>query len=111
MHPTEEPRIPWVTEQLAQSEGPVIAVSDFMHSVTDQIIQWVPRRYLTLGTDGFGRSDTRAKLRRFFETDTAHVVVTTLSGLAANGTISPEVVEQAIKSYGIDADAPDPYRG
>jgi pyruvate dehydrogenase E1 component len=109
LHPTEEVRVPWLTEQLAQSEGPVVAVSDFMHAVSDQIIQWVPRRYITLGTDGFGRSDTRAKLRRFFETDTAHVVVATLTGLAADGAISPEVVEQAIKSYGIDADAPDPY--
>jgi pyruvate dehydrogenase E1 component len=110
LHPTAAPKTPIVTQRLALTEGPVVAVSDFMHAVADQVSRWVPRSYLSLGTDGFGRSDTREALRSFFETDTPHVVVATLAALAEEGTIGSEVVEQAIIDFGIDRDAPAPWR-
>jgi pyruvate dehydrogenase E1 component len=107
LHPAQPDRLPFVTEALT-GDGPIVAVSDYMKIVPDQINRWVNRRYVTLGTDGFGRSDTRAALRRFFEVDTGHVVVATLSALAADGLIEPQVVEDAIKRYDIDSDAGDP---
>ena len=87
-----------------------MAVTDFMKAVPDQIARWVPegRRFAPLGTDGFGRSDTREALRRHFETDTGHVVVATLAALAADRTIEPKVVEDAIEQYDVDPDAIDP---
>ncbi|NND84238.1 MAG: pyruvate dehydrogenase (acetyl-transferring), homodimeric type [Acidimicrobiia bacterium] len=109
-HPTEAPKTPIVTQRLALTEGPIVAVSDFMHAVADQVSRWVPRSFLSLGTDGFGRSDTREALRSFFETDTPNVVVATLAALAEEGTVSSEVVEQAINDFGIDRDAPAPWR-
>jgi len=110
LHPGETARTPYVTTKLASTEGPIVAVTDFMKAVPDQIAKWVPddRRYVTLGTDGFGRSDTRDALRRFFETDAGHVAVGALSGLAAHGDASSDEVEKAIAHYQIDADAPDP---
>jgi pyruvate dehydrogenase E1 component len=79
-----------------------------MKSVPDQVGRFIPRRWVPLGTDGFGRSDTREALRRFFEVDTGHVVVATLSGLAEDGAIGADVVAQAIERYGIDPDIADP---
>jgi pyruvate dehydrogenase E1 component len=110
LHPDERPRVPFVTEQLAASDGPVVAVTDFMKVVPDQIARWVPdgRSFIPLGTDGYGRSDTREALRRFFETDGPHVVVAVLSALAAAGDVKAEVVADAIARYELDADAPDP---
>jgi pyruvate dehydrogenase E1 component len=110
LHPEDEDRVPYVTSQLEASQGPVIAVTDYMKVVPDQVARWVPdgREFVPLGTDGFGRSDTREALRRFFETDTAHVVVAVLSGLAEQGEAKPDEVAKAIRHYGIDADAPDP---
>jgi pyruvate dehydrogenase E1 component len=106
--PDAPPRTPYVTEALTGTAGPVVAVSDFMRAVQDQIARWVPGDYVSLGTDGFGRSDTREALRRFFETDTGNVVVAVLSALAARGEATAEEVAKAIRHYGIDADAPDP---
>lgn len=110
LHPQDDAETPFVTSALASSTGPVIAVTDFMKTVPDQIARWVPdgRAFLPLGTDGFGRSDTREALRRFFETDTAHVVVAVLSALASAGEATADEVAKAIRHYGIDADAPDP---
>jgi pyruvate dehydrogenase E1 component len=123
LHPMEKPRLAPVTESLSRAPGPVIAVSDFMKAIPDQISRFVPpitvegatkraatrpRPFITLGTDGFGRSDTREALRRFFETDEGHVVVAVLSGLAELGAIKPEVVESAIKEYGLDPELDDP---
>src|SRR3954447_14586443 len=110
LHPQDDAQTPFVTSALASSTGPVIAVTDFMKAVPDQIARWVPegRTFLPLGTDGFGRSDTREALRRFFETDTAHVVVAVLSALASAGEATADEVAKAIRHYGIDADAPDP---
>jgi pyruvate dehydrogenase E1 component len=107
--------VPLVARRLAESNGPITAVTDFMSAVPDQIRQFLPRggesnrTFTTLGTDGMGRSDTREALRRFFEIDTGHVVVGVLSGLLADGKVEASVVEDAISRYGIDADAIDPW--
>ncbi len=110
LHPEAPPRTPLVTKRLATSEGPIVAVTDFMCAVPDQVSRWVPRSFVSLGTDGFGRSDTRQALRRFFETDAAHVTVAVLSGLAEGGRIAPDVVARAIADLGIDPEAPAPWR-
>jgi pyruvate dehydrogenase E1 component len=109
LHPESEPRIPFVTDTLTSSKGPIVAVTDYMKSVPDQIAPYAPRSFSSLGTDGFGRSDTREQLRDFFETDMRHVVVATLAALATGGTIDPSVVSEAISSYGIDPDVPAPW--
>ncbi len=80
-----------------------------MRAVPDQVSRWVPRTYLSLGTDGFGRSDTRAALRRYFETDKEHVVLGVLTALQRDGAFGPEVVGDAIARYGLDPDLPDPW--
>jgi len=110
LHPTDTPRTPFVTEALSTAEGPVIAVTDYMKAVPDQVARWVPEpaMFTSLGTDGFGRSDTRAHLRRHFETDTANVVVAVLAALARADAAKPEEVADAIAAYGLDPEAPDP---
>ncbi|MHB8662990.1 MAG: pyruvate dehydrogenase (acetyl-transferring), homodimeric type [Acidimicrobiales bacterium] len=108
LHPSAPPRVPYVTTVLEQSEGPIVAVTDFMKAVPDMVARWVPRPFTALGTDGYGRSDTRTALRRHFETDAAHVVVAVLSALAAQGDAKSDEVADAIARYGIDADAPEP---
>lgn len=85
-----------------------MAVTDYMKAVPDQVARWVPGHFVPLGTDGFGRSDTREALRRHFETDAAHVVIVVLDGLRAVGEAKAAEVEKAVSHYGIDADAPDP---
>ncbi|MDH5373702.1 MAG: pyruvate dehydrogenase (acetyl-transferring), homodimeric type, partial [Acidimicrobiia bacterium] len=109
LHPEEERRDSYVTRQLESVGGPIVAVSDFIQAVPDQISRWVPGTFSTLGTDGYGRSDTREALRRFFETDSGHVVVAVLSALAHDGIVPPEHVAEAIKRYNIDGDQPDPF--
>ncbi len=111
LHPSLERRVPLVRQLLDASEGPITAVSDFMKIVPEQIARWAPgeRPFNILGTDGMGRSDTREKLRRFFEIDTGHVVVATLTGLLEAGQIDAAVVDDAIRRYDIDPDASDPY--
>ncbi|THE08972.1 pyruvate dehydrogenase (acetyl-transferring), homodimeric type [Microbacterium oleivorans] len=99
LHPTDEPKTAYITEKLRDSEGPVVAVSDFMHAVQDQIRQWVPRRYATLGADGFGFSDTRAAARRQFKIDGPSIVVRTLQALAEDGVIDRGLSAQAIEKY------------
>jgi pyruvate dehydrogenase E1 component len=109
LHPSEPRRVPWVTQQLLQADGPYVAVTDFMTSVPDMISRWVPGTWLPLGTDGFGRSDTRAHLRRHFEVDAGHVVVAVLAALAREERVKPEVVADAIARYGIDPNLPAPF--
>jgi pyruvate dehydrogenase complex dehydrogenase (E1) component len=109
LHPGHDERVPFVTGSLAGSEGPIVAITDFMRTVPDQVARWMPRRFLSLGTDGFGRSDTREVLRRFFEVDAAHVVVAVLHALAAEGLVPDSRVDEAIGEYGIDPGAPDPW--
>jgi len=108
LHPTETPRVPFVTETLSGARGPVLAVTDFMKAVPDQVSRWVPGTYLSLGTDGYGRSDTREKLRRHFETDTAHVILGVLSALSQTDDAKPQEVADAIARYGVDSEAVDP---
>ena len=110
LHPSEAPRAPYVSEALANAEGPIVAVSDYMKAVPDQVARWAPGPFITLGTDGFGRSDTRQALRRHFETDAAHVVVAVLDGLRQAGEGKAEEVEDAIRRYGIDPESPNPGR-
>ena len=98
-----------MTRQLEGTLGPVIAVTDYMRIVPDQISRWVPRSYTSLGTDGYGRSDTRELLRKFFETDAAHLVVATLAALAKDQRIDPGVVRDAIEATGVDPDVGDPW--
>jgi pyruvate dehydrogenase E1 component len=108
LHPGEPARTPYVTTTLADARGPIIAVSDYMKLVPDQISRWVRSPFVTLGTDGFGRSDSRPALRRFFEIDTGSIVVATLSTLAGEGLISKDAVGDAFERYDIDPETPDP---
>jgi pyruvate dehydrogenase E1 component len=106
LHPEQARRQPYVTQCLEAAEGPVVAVSDSIRAVPDQIARWVPAPFVPLGTDGFGRSDNRVALRRHFEIDAEHVVVATLAALAEFGDVKPEAVTEAIKRYGIDPEKP-----
>ncbi|MDF1596539.1 MAG: pyruvate dehydrogenase (acetyl-transferring), homodimeric type [Acidimicrobiia bacterium] len=109
LHPEEEKQVPYVTRLLENVGGPVVAVTDYMQAVPDMVARWVPGTFSVLGTDGFGRSDTREALRRFFETDAGHVTVAVLSALAQDGVIPIERVADAIKRYSIDPDLADPF--
>ncbi len=101
-HPDRQAPTPFVTEQLSRTAGPVVAVSDWMRAVPEQIRQWVPNTYVTLGTDGFGFSDTRPAARRYFNTDAESVVVAVLEALARDGEIDPSVAIAAAREYRID---------
>ena len=109
LHPTEKPRRSYIEQCLEARTGPVVAASDYMRLFADQIRPWVGRQFVTLGADGFGRSDMRARLRRFFEIDRHHVAITALKALADEGEIGSQVVAGAIKRYGIDPELPDPW--
>jgi pyruvate dehydrogenase E1 component len=109
LHPEEPRRQPFIAQSLEQAEGPVIAVSDSIKAVPDQVARWVPAPFVPLGTDGFGRSDTREALRRHFEIDADHIVVGTLAALAEFGDVKPEAVSEAIDRYGLDPDRVPPY--
>jgi pyruvate dehydrogenase E1 component len=108
LHPLEKPRKAYVAECLAERRGPVVASTDYVRAVADQIRQWVPNRYRVLGTDGFGRSDLRKALRRFFEVDRHYVAVAALKELADEGAIDAGRVQEAIERYEIDPQAPLP---
>ncbi len=108
LHPDQEQRTPLVTRLLSHVEGPKLAVTDFMTLVPDQVSRWVPGEFSILGTDGFGRSDSRPALRRFFETDTGHVVAASLGALVRLGRMEPEAVKDAFDRYEIDPEALDP---
>jgi pyruvate dehydrogenase E1 component len=101
LHPNQK-KSAYITSKLAGSDGPVIAVSDFMRAVQDQIAPWVPNRFKSLGTDGFGLSDTRGALRRHFKVDAESIVVATLAELAQSGDIKESLVSEAISKYRID---------
>jgi pyruvate dehydrogenase E1 component len=108
LQPESAPKVPEMTYKLQASEGPIVAVSDWMGLVPGQVSSWTPRPMHVLGTDGFGRSDTRENLRRFFEVDAHHLVVTVLASLAEEGIVEASEVAAAIKTYGIDPFRPDP---
>ncbi|MFZ0665941.1 MAG: pyruvate dehydrogenase (acetyl-transferring), homodimeric type [Acidimicrobiales bacterium] len=109
LHPGDKQKVPFITAALGDRGGPVVAVSDYMRAVPDQISRFVERRFVSLGTDGFGRSDTREALRRYFEVDAAHVVVAVLSALAEDGEAKTDEVIDAIRRYELETDSPDPW--
>ena len=107
--PNKPPRSRPISAQvLGERDGPFIAATDYMKTVADQIRQWVPGRYAVLGTDGFGRSDSRAELRRFFEVDRHYVLIAALKALADDGKIDKATVTQAMQTFGIDPEKPNP---
>jgi len=109
LHAGEQPRVPYVQRVLGHGDGPVVAVTDHLKLVADQIGRLMPEPFVPLGTDGFGLSDTRTALRRHFEVDAPHIVIAALWGLFAEGAIKAERVLDAARSYGIDSEAPDPH--
>jgi pyruvate dehydrogenase E1 component len=108
LHPDEERRRSFLENCLAGTKGPFIAATDYMKIVPDQIQRWMPGQFVSLGTDGFGRSDARKALRQFFEVDRHYITVTALKALADDGKFEPAAVAKAIRKYGIDPDKPDP---
>ncbi len=108
LHPEAPARRCFVQQQLAERPGPVVAATDYLETFAEQVRPFVERRFVALGTNGFGRSDTRATLRSFFEVDRRHVVVAALKALADDGVVGPETVTTAINKYDIDPDAADP---
>jgi len=109
LHPTEPRRKSYLETSLEGRPGPVVAATDYMRNFAEQVRGQIPRRYLVLGTDGFGRSDYRVQLRRFFEVNRYYVAVAALKALADDGEIKAEAVAQAIKKYGLDTERPDPW--
>jgi pyruvate dehydrogenase E1 component len=110
LHPAQTPRKSHVDQCLGARQGPIIAATDYMRAFADQIRPYVPRRYVCLGTDGFGRSDYRVALRKFFEVDRHYVAVAALKALADEETLPKSKVEAAIAKYGIDAEKPAPWK-
>ncbi|MDH3680697.1 MAG: pyruvate dehydrogenase (acetyl-transferring), homodimeric type [Acidimicrobiia bacterium] len=110
LNPTSEPRRPLVTQLLADAPGPVVAVSDYVRALPELIAGFVPQRFVALGTDGYGRSDTREALRSFFETDMPSIVITVLHELAQSGAIDTSVVVDAVEHYGIDRGTVPPWQ-
>ncbi|MFZ6656652.1 pyruvate dehydrogenase (acetyl-transferring), homodimeric type [Undibacterium sp. TJN19] len=110
LHPTAEPRVPYIAQCLKDTAGPIVVATDYMRTFAEQVRAFIPknRSYKVLGTDGFGRSDSRAKLREFFEVNRYFVVIAALKTLADEGALSASVVAQAIAKYGINADKPNP---
>ena len=108
LNPLEEPKTSFVAEQLAKAKGPVIAATDYMKNYAEQIRTCVPGRYTVLGTDGFGRSDSRVNLRRFFEVDANHIAAAAMVDLFREGSITKKVLEEALAKYDIDGTKPNP---
>jgi len=110
LHPEAQPRVPYVSQCLEKRVGPVVAATDYIKTYSDQIRPYVPkgRVYRVLGTDGYGRSDSRAKLRGFFEVDRRYVTVAALSALAEAGEVKAKIVSEAIGKYRLDPDKPNP---
>jgi pyruvate dehydrogenase E1 component len=110
LHPTEAPRVPYLTAQLSESSGPFIAATDYQKAHTEQLREFVPGRFTVLGTDGFGRSDTRRQLRQHFEVSREHIVLAALTALVDQGELDVSLVERAISELEINADKPNPMR-
>jgi pyruvate dehydrogenase E1 component len=110
VNPSKEQRVPYVTQLLKDTSGPIVATTDYMRAFAEQIRAFIPkdRTYRVLGTDGFGRSDSRAKLREFFEVNRYYIVVAALKSLAEEGKVDVKVVEQAIAKYNLDPNKPNP---
>ena len=108
LHPDEKPRVPYVTQCLAGTEGVIVAASDYVKALPDAIDRWLPRPLTSLGTDGFGRSESRASLRDFFEVDAKYIACSALAALAKDGAIKPAVARKAMKDLGVNPDKPNP---
>jgi len=108
LHPTKKARHSYLETQLQGRDGPVVCATDYIRAYTEQLREFIPARFVTLGTDGFGRSDTRENLRVFFEVNRYHVAVAALKALADDGDIDAKVVAQAIRKYGVDPEKPNP---
>jgi pyruvate dehydrogenase E1 component len=110
LNPDKDQKIPYVEQCLGKTEGPIMAASDYMRMHSDQIRPYTNKSFYSLGTDGFGRSDTRKKLRKFFEVDKEHLVAYSLSVLAKEQLISSKYAKEAIKKYNIDGERPMPTK-
>ena len=110
LHPAEKERVPYILSALDETKGPIIAASDYMKSVPDLLSPWLPSRLVSLGTDGFGRSDNREYLRRHFEVNAESIVGATLSKLAREGKFKPKAAQKALAELGLDVEAADPAR-
>ena len=108
LHPEADQKTSHVHHCLAEREGPVVAATDYVRMYAEQIRPFIDKRYVTLGTDGYGRSDTRAKLRRFFEVDRYHVATAALKALADDQKVAAARVSEAIKKYDINPEVPNP---
>jgi pyruvate dehydrogenase E1 component len=108
LHPTQTPKVPYVTRTLQGATGPFIAASDYMKVLPECIAQWVPGKLVALGTDGFGRSENRASLRDFFEVDAKHIVLATLHALATEKQVNNDMLEKAIRDLGISPEKRNP---
>jgi pyruvate dehydrogenase E1 component len=108
LHPADTARVPYVTQCLADAPGVLIAASDYVKALPDSIDRWLPRPLTTLGTDGFGRSESRASLREFFEVDYRYVILATLAALAREGKIEPSIVQQAMKAHDVNPEKMNP---
>ena len=110
LHPAEPERIPFLVQALSEAKGPVVAASDYMKALPDGLAPWLPGRLVSLGTDGFGRSDNRQRLRRHFEVDAESIVAATLSSLARSGAVKATVAEKALAELGLATDNPGAFR-
>ena len=110
LHPAEKERVPYLLTALGDAKGPIIAASDYMKSVPDVLSPWLPSRLVTLGTDGFGRSDNREHLRRHFEISAEAIVGATLSKLAREGKFKAKAAQKAMDELGLNVEAVDPAR-
>jgi len=108
LHPTKKAKTSYITEQLKGDSAPIVASTDYMKAYAEQMRAYIDQPFYVLGTDGFGRSDSRAALRHFFEVDRNFVVISALKALADQGKIKSTVVDKAIKTFGIDPEKPNP---
>ena len=110
LNPKKKPRVPYVTQCLSDAEGPVIVASDYVKALGNSVVRWMPGKPVVLGTDGFGRSESREALRDFFEVDHRHITLGALHGLVQEGVLKPDVVAKAMKKLGVDPNKPDPSK-
>ena len=108
LHPTKKARKSYLETQMNGRKGPAVMVTDYTRPFVNQLREFMPNRFVTLGTDGYGRSDTRENLRIFFEVNRYYVVVAALKALADDGELDAKIVQQAIKKYGVDPEKPNP---
>jgi pyruvate dehydrogenase E1 component len=110
LHPTQTQRVPYVESLLKDHQGPVVAATDYMRIVPDQVREWIDGRYITLGTDGYGRSDSRAALRKHFEVDRNYIVIAALKGLVDEGKVDQATLTKAMQALGVDSSKPVPWK-